>query len=225
QPRLSAQRLGSAWQSEGAGHSWAGWLPRAFSWPHSLATAFCWRSPCRCEGGRPNWPAVGMSQAVQEPEPHFAFRDVQATQTPQRGLSMRTIAFGCLAWVWLVASPARAAESEPLDNATVVQGKVRTVFLEEVAEDAISFTIMYEVVVEKAEKARLGDELKEGKVIFAQTQRFREGLKPGTPLPVIPLPFVRPARGDTVQVYCDRQDDGHYRVRMNPTAIKIIKRA
>jgi hypothetical protein len=138
---------------------------------------------------------------------------------------MRAILFGCFAWVGLVALPARAAESEPLDNATVVQGKVRTVFLEEVGEDAIGYTILYEVVVEKVEKARPGEELKEGKVVYAQTSRFREGLKPGTPLPVIPLPFVRPAKGDIVQVYCDRQDDGHYRVRMNPTAIKIIKPA
>jgi hypothetical protein len=136
---------------------------------------------------------------------------------------MRTTAFVCFACVWLVAASARAAESEKLDTATVVQGKVRTIFREVNGDDAVGDAFLYEVVVEKVEKAKPGDELKPGKVVYAQTYRFREGLKPGKVLPVMPLPFVKPAKGDTVQVYCDRQDDGHYRVRMNPTAIKVIK--
>jgi hypothetical protein len=34
--------------------------------------------------------------------------------------------------------------------------------------------------------------------------------------------MLKLAKGDTVQLYCDRQDDGVYRVRANVSAIKLI---
>jgi hypothetical protein len=42
-----------------------------------------------------------------------------------------------------------------------------------------------------------------------------------------PMSFimVKLAKGDTVRVYCDRQDDGLYRVRANLSALKVIKSA
>jgi hypothetical protein len=136
---------------------------------------------------------------------------------------MRPIAFVCFAWVWLVAAPAKAADAEKLDDATVVQGKVRTIFREENGGDATLVTFLYEVVVEKVEKAKPGDELKEGKVLYARAVRLREGVKiPEGVSP--PMAFaVKPAKGETVRVYCDRRDDGLYRVRLNLSAIKVIK--
>jgi hypothetical protein len=128
--------------------------------------------------------------------------------------------------VWLVATLALAADSEKLDEASVVvQGKVRTIFREENGADAVIDTFLYEVVVEKVEKAGAGAELKEGKVLYARAVRLREGLKPikGSPPPMAFT--VKPAVGDTVRVYCDRLDDGLYRVRLNPTAIKVLKPA
>src|SRR5262245_8320538 len=90
----------------------------------------------------------------------------------KRGLSMRPIAFVCFAWVWLVAAPARAAESEKLETATViVQGKVRTIFREEGENDGPLVRILVEVVVEKVEKAKPGDGLRPGKVLHVWTHR------------------------------------------------------
>lgn len=135
---------------------------------------------------------------------------------------MRPIAFVCFAWVWLVAVPARAAESEKLETATVVvQGKVRTVFREEGENDGPLVRILVEVVVEKVEKAGPDDGPRPGKVLHVWTYRVRE--VPMKIAPAIILPFVRPAKGDTVKVYCYRQEDGAYRVLMNAAAIKIVK--
>ncbi len=43
--------------------------------------------------------------------------------------------------------------------------------------------------------------------------------------PAIILPFVQPAKGDTVKVYCYRQEDGAQRILMNAEAIRVIERA
>ena len=137
---------------------------------------------------------------------------------------MRPIAFVCFACGWLVTAPARAAESEKLETATVVvQGKVRTVFREEGENDGPLVRILVEMVVEKVEKAGPGDGPRPGKVLHVWTHRVRE--VPMKIAPAIILPFVRPEKGDTVKVYCYRQEDGGYRVLMHAAAIKVIERA
>jgi hypothetical protein len=137
---------------------------------------------------------------------------------------MRPIAFVCFACVWLVAAPAMAADAEKLDGATVVQGKVRKIFREENGDDPGLVTYLYEVVVEKVEKAKPGDEHKEGKVLYARAVHLGERVEiPKGVSPPMSYIRVKLAKGDTVRVYCDRQDDGLYRVRANVSAIKVIK--
>jgi hypothetical protein len=136
---------------------------------------------------------------------------------------MRSVAYGCFALVWLVTASARAAESEKLETATVVvQGKVHAVFRAEGEKDGPLVRILFEVVVEKVEKAE-PEGPKQGQVLYVWTHRVRE--VPMKVAPAIILPFVRPAKGDTVKVYCYRQKDGRCRVLMNAAAIRVIERA
>jgi hypothetical protein len=142
------------------------------------------------------------------------------------GLSMRLIAFVCFACVWLVAAPAKAADAEKLDGATVVQGKVRTVFRDDNGDQASTVTYLYELVIEKVEQAKPGDGLKEGKPLYARAERLGERVKiPDGVSPPLAFIMAKPAKGDTVRVYCDRQDDGLYRVRANVSAVQVIKSA
>jgi hypothetical protein len=139
---------------------------------------------------------------------------------------MRPIAFVCFTCAWLVAGPAMAVDAEKLDGATVVQGKVRTIFRDEEGDDAGTVTYLYELVVEKVEKANPGDELKEGKVLYARAVHL--GGKVEIPKGVSPpTAFIRvkPARGDTVRMHCERRDDGLYRVLSNVSALQVVKPA
>jgi|SRR6516165_6793255 hypothetical protein len=81
---------------------------------------------------------------------------------------MRPTAFACFACVCLVAAPATAVDAEKLDGATVVQGKVRAIFRDEDGNDRDVVTYLYEVAVEKVEKANPGDDLKPGKGLYAR---------------------------------------------------------
>lgn len=135
---------------------------------------------------------------------------------------MRAIA--CFACVCLFAAPAMAADAEKLDDATVVQGKVRTVFREVGEDDAGVVIYLYEVVVEKVEHARPGDELKEGTVLYARALHLGENVKiPKGVSPPLAFLMVKVTKGDTVRVYCDRRDDGLYRVRSNVSALQVIE--
>src|SRR5262249_38429352 len=140
------------------------------------------------------------------------------------GRSMRSVAYGCFALVWLVTASARAAESGKLETATVVvPGKGRTVFRAEGGNDGPLVKILYGGGVEKVEKAGPADGAKPGKVLHVWTHRVRE--VPMKMAPAIILPFVRPTKGDTVKVYCYRQEDGGYCVLMNAQAIRVIEKA
>jgi hypothetical protein len=137
---------------------------------------------------------------------------------------MRATAFVCFSWVCLVATPASAVDAEKLDGATVVQGKVRAIFRDQDANDRDTVTYLYEVVVEKVEGAKHGDELKPGKVLYARAEHLGEKVEiPKYVSPPLAFLMVKLAKGDTVRVYCDRQDDGVYRVRANVSAIKVIE--
>jgi hypothetical protein len=136
---------------------------------------------------------------------------------------MRSLAYGCVALVWLVATSARAAESQKLETATVVvQGKVRAVFREDPEGDGALVRLLFEVEVEKVEKAG-PDGLKPGKVLYAWTHRVRE--VPMKIAPAIILAFVKPAKGDTAKVYCYRQEDGSHCILMHAQALQVLERA
>jgi hypothetical protein len=134
---------------------------------------------------------------------------------------MRPVVFGCVLLVGAVTVPVMAAESQKLDTAhVVVEGKVRTFFHNEPAADSPVITELIEVLVEKVEKAPANDGTATGKVAHLRTYRIRD--VPGKIPPVGMLPYVRPAAGDNVKVYCYREEDGTYRILMNPEAIKIV---
>jgi hypothetical protein len=147
-------------------------------------------------------------------------------RSTQRGFAMRPIRFVCLACVLVVVAPVKATDAEKLDGATVVQGKVRKIFREENGDAPGTVTMLYELEVEKVEKAKAGDELKEGKVLYARAVRLAEGVKipPGVSPPLAFI-MVKPAKGDTVRAYCERQEDGLYRVLANVSALQVIKSA
>jgi hypothetical protein len=136
---------------------------------------------------------------------------------------MRSLACSCFALMWLVTASATAAESQKLETATVVvQGKVRAVFREDPEGDGALVRLLFEVDVDKVEKAG-PDGLKPGKVLYAWTHRVRE--VPMKIAPAIILPFVKPAKGDTVKVYCYRQEDGSHCILMHAQAIQVLERA
>src|SRR4051812_29695657 len=115
---------------------------------------------------------------------------------------MRWVTVGCLASVWLVAAPAMAVDAEPLDGATVVQGEVRAIFRDEDGDDAGTVTYLYEVVVEKVEKASPGDDLKAGKVLYARAVHLGDKVEiPDGVSPPLAFIRVKVTKGDTVRVY------------------------
>jgi hypothetical protein len=137
---------------------------------------------------------------------------------------MRPIAIISIAGLCLVAPSAWSAESQKLEAATVVvQGKVRKVFREEGENDDPLVKYLFEMVVEKVDKAAADNPLKPGKILLVSTHRVRE--VPMKLAPAIILPYVKPAKGDTVKVYCHRLEDGAYGALMNAGAIKVIERA
>jgi len=139
---------------------------------------------------------------------------------------MRATALVSFACVGLVAAPATAADAEKLDGATVVQAKVRTIFRDQDANDRDTVAYLYEVVVEKVEGVKPGDDLKPGKVMYARAEHLGEKAEiPKYVSPPLAFLTVKLAKGDTIRVYCDRQDDGVYRVRANVSAIQVIESA
>jgi len=139
---------------------------------------------------------------------------------------MRLIVFVSFASLWLFTAPALAADAEKLDDALIVQGKVQAVFREEGASEKSTIIFLYEVMVVNVEKPKPGDDVKEGKVIYARAVHLGQKVEI-TKFVSPPMAFimVRPAKGDMVRLYCDRRDDGIYRVRSNLSALKVVKPA
>jgi hypothetical protein len=119
---------------------------------------------------------------------------------------------------------ALASEPDNLDSATVVVvGKVRAVFVDDSSADKGYVIQLFEILVEKVEKAGTDKKAKTGQVLYAKTPRYRDRI--GVRAPVANLAYVEPAAGDVVRVYCYRGEDGTYRILFNSQAIKMVEAA